>query len=87
MDKYPPPPHTRVGNYASRVVWHTIVFKVSAFHFFYPNLGDVTIWSKILSSIVTTIIVEETLSIHYTVTVGAVFTVHSNYKNERPVVC
>ena len=48
------------GNFASRVLWHTIVFKVSAFYFFGQILADMTIWSKILSSILITIVVEAT---------------------------
>ena len=33
MNKYEPPG----GNFASGAVWHTIAFKVSAFHFFWPK--------------------------------------------------
>ena len=44
--------------FANAAVWYTIVFKVSAFQFFGQKLADVTPWSKILSSILITIIVE-----------------------------
>ena len=46
-----------VGNVASRAVWHTIAFKVSAFHFFGQNLTDVPIWSTNLKLKLITIIV------------------------------
>ena len=35
--------------FASGAVWHTIAFKVSAFHFFGQNPTDVPIWSTFLS--------------------------------------
>ena len=47
------------GNFVSGAVWHTIIFKVSAFHFFGQKLADVTIYSTHLSSNFITIIVTE----------------------------
>ena len=62
MNKYEPPG----GNIASETVWHTIVFKALAFRgqggfpFLGPKLTDVTIWTKILSSILITIVIDRT---------------------------
>ena len=47
------------GNFANNAVWYTIVFKISALHFFGQKLSDVTTWWKIQSSILITIIVEK----------------------------
>ena len=55
MNKLNPPG----GNFASGAVWHTIAFKVSAFHFFGQKLTDVPIWFTFLSSNLITIIVAE----------------------------
>ena len=52
------------GNFASGAVWHTIAFKVLAFlgrfPFLGPKLTDVTISSKILSSMLITIVIDRT---------------------------
>ena len=47
-------------NFSNDIVWYTIVVKVSAFcrKILISKLADVTLWSKILSLIQITIIIE-----------------------------
>ena len=47
------------GYFANGVVWYTIVFQISAFHFFTKNWSSKLSVSKILSSVQITITVEE----------------------------
>ena len=71
------------GNFASGAAWHTNVFKVPGFHLFRQILTT-------LYKIPIIIKFEEVWyseNVQYKITVGVVYSVHSNYENERPVVC